>query len=267
MVLRPHFYATQVLNSTQTPQDRHRHCHEPIPKSPIHRRLSLLLCNLEDHLVRPVTLPQAEVGGKVSLEQRLLLDSGQEGLVDLLLVLCALGSNLLLGWCLALLEESLLGALLVGLLVPGEVLLARDLGNGGGVDAVDWDGGLGGDHVAGVDAAERDTVDLKWASNEQDTLLKSLEEDHTLATETASEQDEDGAGCERCAGLVWAESLAGLFFDMLVLIIAIVSFCAFHLLDSAISPLPPPFSGISVPFVAQTRPRPGSICWPAGQRV
>jgi hypothetical protein len=39
MVLRPHFYATQVLNSTQTPQDRHRHRHEPIPKSPIHRRL------------------------------------------------------------------------------------------------------------------------------------------------------------------------------------------------------------------------------------
>lgn len=122
--------------------------------------------HLEDHLVRPVTLPQAEVGAEVSLEQRLLLNSGQEGLVDLLLVLCALSSDLLLGRCLALLEKGLLRALLVGFLVPSKVLLAGDLGNGLGVDAFDRDRGLRGDHIAGINAAERNTVDLEWAGHE-----------------------------------------------------------------------------------------------------
>lgn len=176
------------------------------------------MLHLEDHLVRPVTLPQAEVGAEVSLEQRLLLDCGQEGLVDLLLVLCALSGNLLLGGCLTLLEESLLGALLVGLLVASKVLLAGDLGDGLRVDALDWDGGLGGDHIAGVDAAEGDTVDLEWAGDEENTLVEGLEEDHTLATETTGKEDEDGTGGEGCAGLVWVKSLAGLLeVELLVL--------------------------------------------------
>lgn len=160
--------------------------------------------------MRSVTLPQAEVGAEVSLEQRLLLDCGQKGLVDLLLVLCALGSDLLLGGCLTLLEECLLGSLLVGLLVPSKVLLAADLGDGLRVDTLNWDGGLGGDHITGVDAAEWDTVDLEWSGDEEDTLVEDLEEDHTLATESAGEENEDGAGGEGCAGLVWVESLAGL---------------------------------------------------------
>lgn len=214
--------ASAKLN-TQTPQDyRHHHCHAPIPRSLTHRNFRDVV-HLEDHLVRPVTLPQAEVGAEVSLEQRLLLDSGQEGLVNLLLVLCALSSNLLLGRCLTLLEESLLGALLVGLLVSGKVLLAGDFRNSSRVDAVYGDGGLGGDHVAGVNAAERDAVDLEWAGDEQNTLLKNLEEDHTLAPEASSEEDENRAGGKRCAWLVWPESLAGLCFDKLASLSTIFS--------------------------------------------
>lgn len=166
--------------------------------------------------MRPVTLPQAEVGAEVSLEQRLLLNCRQESLVHLLLVLRALTSNLLLGWLLTLLEESLLAALLVGLLVAGEVLLAGSLVNGRRVDALNWDGGLGGDHIAGVDAAERNPVDLEWSGNEENTLIEDLEEDDALATEAPSEEDEDGTGLERLAGLVWSKSLAGLRNSVLV---------------------------------------------------
>jgi hypothetical protein len=47
-------------------------------------------------------------------------------------------------------------------------------------------------------------------------LVKGLEEDHTLATEAASEENEDGTRLKRCARLVWAKSLAGLRNSMLV---------------------------------------------------
>lgn len=167
--------------------------------------------NLEDHLVGPVTLPQGEVGGKVALEVVLLLDGLKDGLVDGLLVLGAAGGNLLLLGLLALLEESLLRALLVGLLVAGEVVGVGDLLEGLAVEAVDGDGGAGGDHVAGVDATERDTVDLEGTGDQEDTLVEGLEENDALATEAASEKDEDGTGLEGSTGLVRVLGLAGLW--------------------------------------------------------
>lgn len=158
----------------------------------------------------PVTLPQGEVGGKVALEVVLLLDGLKDGLVDGLLVLGAAGGNLLLLGLLALLEESLLRALLVGLLVAGEVVGVGDLLEGLAVKTVDGDGGTGGDHVAGVDATERDTVDLEGTGDEEDTLVEGLEENDALATETASEKDEDGTGLEGSTGLVGVLGLASL---------------------------------------------------------
>lgn len=159
----------------------------------------------------PVTLPQAEVGGKVALEVVLLLDGLKNGLVDGLLVLGAAGGNLLLLGLLALLEESLLGALLVGLLVAGEVVRVGDLLEGLAVEAVDGDGGAGGDHVASVDAAEGNAVDLERTGDQEDTLVEGLEEHNALATEAASEKDEDGTGLEGSTGLVRVLGLAGLW--------------------------------------------------------
>jgi len=180
------------------------------PVSPL-TQLRFHAHNLKDHLVGPVTLPQGEVGGKVALEVVLLLDGLKNGLVDGLLVLGAAGGNLLLLGLLALLEESLLGALLVGLLVAGEVVDVGDLLEGLAVEAVDGDGGAGGDHVAGVDATERDTVDLEGTGDEEDTLVEGLEEHHALATETASEEDEDGTRLKGSTGLVGVLGLAGLW--------------------------------------------------------
>lgn len=53
-----------------------------------------------------------------------------------------------------------------------------------------------GDNVAGVDSAERDTVDLEWAGNQENTLGEVLQEDDALATETASEEDQNSTGGE-----------------------------------------------------------------------
>lgn len=111
---------------------------------------------------------------------------------------------------LALLEESLLG-LLLGLLLLGEVLRGGDLLDGLGVDTGDVDALGGGDHVAGVDTAEGNAVDLEGSGDEEDTLVEVLEEDDTLAAEATSEEDQDGTGLEALADLSGTQSLANLY--------------------------------------------------------
>lgn len=110
---------------------------------------------------------------------------------------------------LALLEESLL-RLLLGLLLLGEVIGSSDLLEGLGVNTGDVDALGGGDHIAGVDTAEGNAVDLEGAGDEENTLVEVLEEDDTLATEAASEEDEDGTGLEGLADLSGADRLANL---------------------------------------------------------
>lgn len=106
--------------------------------------------NLPLHQVRLVALAQAERRSEVARQQIHLLDVGQQSLVDGLLVSCSAAANLLLllrfvshlfARCechkksggsylclLALLEESLLASLLLGLL-GGEVLGLSNLLN------------------------------------------------------------------------------------------------------------------------------------------
>lgn len=180
------------------------------------------------HLVGLVTLAQTERAGEVAGKHIDLLDAGDQGLVDSLLVCRSAAADLLLLyaicqspsrvyrcgnqtylWLLSLLEESLLTGLLRGT-VAGEVLLGSDLVNLLGVEAGQVDLVRGGDDVSGVDAAQRDTVDLERASDQEDTLLEVLEEDNALAAETASEQDQNGTGLEGGARSPGADSLADL---------------------------------------------------------
>lgn len=109
---------------------------------------------------------------------------------------------------LLLLAVELLLAGLLFLLLPGEVLVV-ELGD---VNAGDVDLGGGGDHVAGIDAADWDTVDLEGTGDEKNAVGEGLEVDDALSTEAASEDDEDGAGDERGAEVGWARSLASLQF-------------------------------------------------------
>lgn len=110
---------------------------------------------------------------------------------------------------LSLLEESLLASLLLGLL-SDEVLGLSDL-----LDLLLVDSGQVnllrcGDDVSGVDPAQGHTVDLEGTGNEEDTLVEVLQEDDALATEAASEEDQDGTGLEGLARRPGAGGLADL---------------------------------------------------------
>jgi len=89
------------------------------------------------------------------------------------------------------LKEFLLLGLLC-LLLTGEVIVVKLVN----VDTSKINGGRGGDHVAGVDTAKRNTVNLERTGDEQDTVGQSLQEHNALAPETTSEEDQDGTGLE-----------------------------------------------------------------------
>jgi hypothetical protein len=111
---------------------------------------------------------------------------------------------------LSLLEESFLG-LLLGLLLLGEVVGSADLLENALVDTADVHTLASGDHVASVHPSERNTVDLEGTGNEEDTLVKVLEEDDTLATEATGEEDQDSTGLKAFPKLGRTNSLANLF--------------------------------------------------------
>lgn len=181
-----------------------------------------------------VAVAEGEACGEVASEELLLLDRGQEGLVDGLLVSSTGAGDLLLLfirarnqhfippfffcisskagtylWLLSLLEESLL-ALLLGLLLLGEVVGGRDLLDGLGVDTSDVDARRGGNDVSGVHSPEGDAIELEGTGDEENTLVEVLEEDNALAAETTGEEDQDGAGLEAGTELGGMDSLADL---------------------------------------------------------
>jgi len=168
-----------------------------------------LFLRLPLHLVGLVALSQAEAAAEVAGEELDLLDVAEQRLVDGLLVRRAGAVNLLLLGLLALLEESLLTSLLLGLL-GGKVLWLGDLVDLLGVETVDVDLHGGGDDVAGVNPTQGDAVDLEGTGDEEDTLIERLEEDDTLAAEATSEEDQDSAGLEGLAGGPGTDRLADL---------------------------------------------------------
>jgi hypothetical protein len=110
---------------------------------------------------------------------------------------------------LALLEERVLTRL-VGGLVLGEVAVCADLVQNLRVDALQVDRGGGSDDISGVYPSQRNAVNFEGTGDEEDTLGKVLEENDTLATETTSEEDNDGTGLKRCSGFRRADGLASL---------------------------------------------------------
>lgn len=110
---------------------------------------------------------------------------------------------------LALLEESLLASLLLSLL-GGEVLWLGDLLNLLLVQTGDIDLEGGGDDISGVDSSQGNAVDLEGTSDEENTLVKSLEENNTLAAEATGEEDQNGTGLERLSGRPSANGLSDL---------------------------------------------------------
>lgn len=132
------------------------------------------------------------------------------------LLLCHISNVISYLWLLALLEESFLWCLLFWLL-SSKVLWVWDFLDLGLVDTGQIDLGGCGDNVTSVNSADGDTVDLEWAGHEENTLVKSLQEDDTLATETTSEEDQDFSGFERWSNFGWSDGFADLEFSLLVM--------------------------------------------------
>lgn len=61
-----------------------------------------------------------------------------------------------------------------------------------------------------VDAAERNTINLKWAGDKENPLVKVVEEDDPLASEATREEDENSAGLQAFPETGWADGLADL---------------------------------------------------------
>ena len=144
-----------------------------------------LLSFLEDHLVGTVVLSKRELGSKVVLHQGSLVNSLQDGSINLLLVSLT-GVNGSLGLVVS--EETLL-AISISRVNTGEVGIV-DLGN---IGTRDINLGRGSHNISLVDTTERNTVDLVWSSDKEKSRLKGLKAHNTLSTETSSEEDADGS--------------------------------------------------------------------------
>jgi len=106
------------------------------------------------------------------------LDGGVDGFLGLLLDFRALRDVILL-----------LGEELVSL--AGLLTLEVVIGDGFNVDLGGIDLGGGGDAHTLVDALERDTVDLAGTGDQKEAGVEHLQEDDALATESATQKDED----------------------------------------------------------------------------
>lgn len=115
---------------------------------------------------------------------------------------------------LSLLQECLLTLLLLALLFSGKVLGLGQLLESRLVQAGDVDFGGCGNHVAGVDSADGNSVDLERTCDEEGTILEVLEKDDTLAAETASEENENGARLQRGPRFGGADGLACLEWNI-----------------------------------------------------
>lgn len=158
--------------------------------------------------MRPLVAPQAKARTQVRLQIRRLLDISHERLVHLLVLYPLRIRVLLLRRRLAVLEEVVL-AFALYLLARPVLVLAHALDDVG-VHARNVNDGRCGDHVAVVDAAQRNAIALEGAGDEENALLELAQEDDALASESAGEEDQDGAGCERVAVLGGVCGFAGL---------------------------------------------------------
>mmetsp|Transcript_18549 Transcript_18549/g.71600 ORF Transcript_18549/g.71600 Transcript_18549/m.71600 type:complete len:240 (+) Transcript_18549:63-782(+) len=136
--------------------------------------------------MRKLVLLQGELSVKVVTEVRDSLNGGEELGIEGLLVAHALGGDhvSLLG---LLVEELARLALVLGRLEVGVVELGRNL------NLRNIDLGGGGDHVGLVHTTNGHSVNLEGASDEEKSGSELPQENNTLATEAACEEDEHGA--------------------------------------------------------------------------
>jgi hypothetical protein len=153
------------------------------------------LSRLENHFMRPLVASKAKASAQVRLEIGRLLDTRQNALIDCLLVLDALGINLLLGRCLAAVLEEVVFVLLLA----RPVLVLGNARNHVRVYGGNVDDGRGRNDVAVVYATQRHAVGFKGPRDEENALVELAQQHDALAAEAAREKDQDCAWGERVA--------------------------------------------------------------------
>ncbi len=190
--------------------------------------------------MRLVTFPKAERTAEVLDHVRFLLDVGDQGLVDGLLVGGTSARRLLLLHIslsfsdpptrkisaylglVRLRKEFFLPLLRLLGLLPIKVALLGHLVHRSLVHTVEVDLDAGRDHVSGVDSSQGNAVHFEGSGHEQHPLRDVPEEDDALAAKAAGQEDEDGAGGERGTELGWPNCLADLDVEVSSLHIALI---------------------------------------------
>jgi hypothetical protein len=111
---------------------------------------------------------------------------------------------------LSLLGKGLFTLLLPALLFPGEIFWAGDLVQCLLVQAADVNFRRCSNHISGVDSSEGDAIDLEGTGHQEGAFLEVLEEDDSLAAESAGEENEDGARLQSRSRSRFTNGLAGL---------------------------------------------------------
>jgi hypothetical protein len=105
----------------------------------------------------------------------------------------------------------------------------------------------GCDNVSCVDTSEGNAVDFEGTGNEEDALVKVVDEDNALATETTGEEDEDGTRLKRLSEFCRTDGFADLRGDLLVIILASKLWFLFMQLQCILSiTFLPPLARVSI---------------------
>jgi hypothetical protein len=151
--------------------------------------------------VWPVTALKSKPGGQIPLE--LIRKTGKESSINSFLVgniLCRKGCFLLF-----LCEETFLVTLFTLLLLSRAEVRVIELG---AIYFRDINLGGSSNNISLVDAAERDTVELEWSSDQEKARGELSEEHHTLTLKATGQENEDGARGDGSAKLSRAADYA-----------------------------------------------------------
>lgn len=93
------------------------------------------------------------------------------------------------------------GSLGLGSTLAIELLEGGVIDVGGSGNRRDINLGLGGNDICGIDALQRNTVDLVGAGDEKQAGFELLQEDDTATSEFTGQKDQNGTGSDRRAQL------------------------------------------------------------------
>lgn len=167
-----------------------------------------------------LSLSEGESGGQIGLEVLNLLDVvNQRGIESRLVRSLGLNLSLLFLGEFGTNVEELAGVSVVlgSLNSLGGLSSEESIVNLASIDSSQVNLGAGGDDVSLVNSSEWNTVQLVWASDQEESALELLQEDDSSSLESTSQDDEDGSRGNAGSEGSWLRSPVSSFeMDLLV---------------------------------------------------